>query len=122
MFSGSSRVDLMVLHTAHRRVRGLRVGSQPRGFTLMELLVATGVIGILLAMILPAVSASREAARKTQCANNLRQVGVALHNYHDVFTRFPAGASSANQLSWHVSILPQLEQSNLYAEFKFDEG
>ncbi|OAI54102.1 hypothetical protein AYO47_03610 [Planctomyces sp. SCGC AG-212-M04] len=88
----------------------------------MELLVATGVIGILLAMILPAVASSREAARKTQCANNLKQVGLALHNYLDVFTRFPAGASSANQLSWHVSILPQLEQSNLYAEFKFDEG
>lgn len=74
-----------------------------RGFTLIELLVALGVIGVLLALILPAVASSREAARKIECGNNLRQLGLALHNYHDVFTRFPAGASSSNQLSWHAA-------------------
>ena len=99
-----------------------RVPSRVRGFTLVELLVSVGVVGMLVAMILPAVQSSREAARKTQCANNLKQVGLALHNYHDTFTRFPAGASSSNQLSWHVSILPQLDQAALYAQFKFDEG
>lgn len=107
---------------SQHRVPTRRALSQESGFTLVEMLVSIGVIGMLMAMILPAVSSSREAARKTQCANNLRQVGLALQNYHDVFTRFPAGASSANQLSWHVSILPQLEQGNLYSQFNFDEG
>jgi prepilin-type N-terminal cleavage/methylation domain-containing protein len=118
-----NRVGLMVHQLAQQRFAPARCTIlRRRAFTLLEMLVAIGVMGILLAMILPAVAASREAARKTQCANNLHQIGVALHNYHDVFSRFPAGASSANQLSWHVSILPQLEQANLYAKFNFAEG
>jgi prepilin-type N-terminal cleavage/methylation domain-containing protein len=93
-----------------------------RGFTIVELLVGVGIIGVLAAMILPAIAASREAARKIECGNNLHQVGLALHNYHDVFKSFPPGASSSNQLSWHVSILPQLDHANLFTQFKFDEG
>jgi prepilin-type N-terminal cleavage/methylation domain-containing protein len=109
-------------HAQKRRLARRHLRPRRRAFTLVELLVAIAVIGLLLAMILPAVAGAREAARKTQCANHLRQVGLALQNYHDVFTRFPAGASSSNQLSWHVSILPQLEQGNLYSQFRFDEG
>ncbi len=98
------------------------VTSSRRGFSLIELMVSIGVIGILLALILPAVADSREAARRTQCANHLKQIGLALHNYHDAHRIYPPGALFSNELSWHVFILPQLDQGNLYAQFNFNEG
>ncbi len=79
------------------------------GFTLIELLVVVAVIGILVALLLPAVQAVREAARRTQCANNLHQMGLALHNYHDSLGRFPAGVIESNGLLWSGSLLPYLE-------------
>ena len=89
---------------------------QNRGFTLVELLVVIAIIGILVGLLLPAVQAAREAARRMQCSNNLKQMGLALHNYHDTFNRFPGNTATpqgSQQLgaSWLVKILPQLEQS-----------
>lgn len=102
------------------------------GFTLVELLVVIAIIGILIALLLPAVQAAREAARRAQCTNNLKQIGLALHNYHDVFKLFPPGNVSPLTVSsggcfsagssttphpgpsWSVSILPFIEQRSVY--------
>ncbi len=89
-----------------------------RGFTLIELLVVIAIIGILVGLLLPAVQQAREAARRTQCKNNLKQVGLALHNYLDSYTRFapvsvlPAGRTF-EPYSGHVRLLPYIEQANL---------
>ena len=101
-----------------------------RGFTLIELLVVIAIIAILIALLLPAVQQAREAARRTQCKNNLKQLGLALHNYHDTYNAFPFGhqftgifdgVPNNNQggtgFYWSYSILPYVEQSNLYARF-----
>ena len=83
-------------------------------FTLVELLVVIAIIGVLIALLLPAVQQAREAARRMQCSNQLKQLGLALHNYHDTFLKLPPGYVSNNQISWQVQILPQLEQNALF--------
>ena len=105
-----------------------------RGFTLVELLVVIAIIGVLVALLLPAVSAAREAARRTQCGNNLKNIGLAMLNYHDTFKKFPLGAVCINNTcattsnfrdatptfwstTWAISILPQLEQKALFDLF-----
>lgn len=104
-----------------------------RGFTLIELLVVIAIIGVLIALLLPAVQAAREAARRAQCVNNLKQIGIGLHNYHDVQGAFPIGvqayasydngtACSLGYLRSHTAltaILPQLEQGVVYNAINF---
>jgi prepilin-type N-terminal cleavage/methylation domain-containing protein/prepilin-type processing-associated H-X9-DG protein len=100
-----------------RKFRQIR---KSRGFTLIELLVVIAIIAILVALLLPAVQQAREAARRTQCKNNLKQLGIALHNYHDIHSSFPFAWMLGNNLnvsSWSIQILPQLEQGNLYNEW-----
>ena len=95
--------------------------SRQRGFTLIELLVVIAIIAILIALLLPAVQQAREAARRTQCKNNLKQFGLGLHNYHDTHKQFPMGNTRTTEgLSWHVAILPQMEEANLFNEFAFE--
>lgn len=102
--------------------------KQLRGFTLIELLVVIAIIAILIALLLPAVQQAREAARRTQCKNNLKQLGLALHNYHDSNRCFPPGwiavddgTQSAhdglNGAGWGTMILPMIEQGALYQQF-----
>ncbi len=89
-------------------------------FTLVELLVVIAIIGVLVALLLPAVQAAREAARRTQCTNNLKQLGLALHNYHDTFRAFPMNACYAGlgqRISWTMAILPYAEQESLWNQF-----
>ncbi|MHB9081971.1 MAG: DUF1559 family PulG-like putative transporter [Pirellulaceae bacterium] len=100
-----------------------------RAFTLVELLVVIAIIGVLVALLLPAVQAAREAARRMSCSNNLKQLGLSLHNYHDVFKTFPSLAQGTNQapvperdsnygmVSGFVALLPFMEQSPLYDKF-----
>jgi prepilin-type N-terminal cleavage/methylation domain-containing protein len=85
-----------------------------RGFTLIELLVVIAIIAILIALLLPAVQQAREAARRTQCKNNLKQIGLGLHNYHDTYLLFPAGGFGPRKGSWLISILPFIDQAPAY--------
>jgi prepilin-type N-terminal cleavage/methylation domain-containing protein len=95
-----------------------------RGFTLVELLVVIAIIGVLVALLLPAVQAARESARRSQCTNNLKQVGIAMQGYHDTYKRLPAGARSCCWGTWQVEILPFIEQqqlANLYSPMPENE-
>ncbi len=91
-----------------------------RGFTLIELLVVIAIIGVLIALLLPAVQSAREAARRAQCTNNLKQVALAAHNYHDAFTSLPPGRKGCCWGTWQIFILPQLEQNAAYDSFNFN--
>jgi prepilin-type N-terminal cleavage/methylation domain-containing protein/prepilin-type processing-associated H-X9-DG protein len=91
-----------------------------RGFTLVELLVVIAIIGVLVALLLPAVQSAREAARRSQCSNNLKQIGLAIHNYGDVYKQcFPVGEYSCCWGTWLVALLPYVEQGSLYDQYKF---
>src|SRR4051794_33476377 len=98
------------------------MSSQRRGFTLIELLVVIAIIGILIALLLPAVQSAREAARRAQCVNNLKQIGLAIHNFESSNGKFPDGygpvpqyrVPSFSRVNVQAQILPYLEQSAMY--------
>lgn len=101
------------------QVREATVRRRTGGFTLVELLVVIAIIGILIALLLPAVQAAREAARRAQCTNNLKQIGIALHNYHDTLNTFPPGflliqAENWCGWGWAVFLMPYVENQGLY--------
>ena len=93
-----------------------------RGFTLVELLVVIAIIGILVALLLPAIQAAREAARRSQCQNNLKQLGLALQMYHDTAKHFPHGAVMGEGSMWSYYILPYLEEASAFALMNVGEG
>jgi prepilin-type N-terminal cleavage/methylation domain-containing protein/prepilin-type processing-associated H-X9-DG protein len=113
-----------------------RIRARTSGFTLIELLVVIAIIAVLIALLLPAVQAAREAARRIQCTNNMKQMGLAIHNYHDVHNALPSGRiwkplpgiplpgllMGVQNTPWFVLMLPQYEQSPLYNAFNFAIG
>jgi len=101
------------------------VKRQRKGFTLVELLVVIAIIGVLVALLLPAVQAAREAARRSSCGNNLKQIGLGLHNYHDTHLTMPPSfvvEGTTYLHAWGTLILPFVEQDNLYANLSVDFG
>ena len=114
----------------------MKKADKARGFTLIELLVVIAIIAILIALLLPAVQQAREAARRTQCKNNLKQWGLALHNYHDTFNVFPpalngsgrynnaafySGNNRVQNTSGWLFLLPYIEQANAYSQYDFNQ-
>jgi prepilin-type N-terminal cleavage/methylation domain-containing protein len=107
--------------------------SRLRGFTLVELLVVIAIIGVLVALLLPAVQMARESARRMRCGSQLKQFGIAMHNYHDTYQSFPIGhmfrqvvngvvvnAQGGTAFGWGAAILPYIEQQALYNQFNFN--
>ena len=108
-----------------------RESLRRRGFTLIELLVVIAIIAVLIALLLPAVQQAREAARRTQCRNHFKQLGLALHNYHDNLRTFPpgyvslfdgSGNDTGSGWGWGSFLLPQLDQAPLYNQINFNVG
>jgi prepilin-type N-terminal cleavage/methylation domain-containing protein len=100
----------------------MKILQRNRGFTLVELLVVIAIIGILVGLLLPAVQAAREAARRMQCTNNLKQIGLAIHNYESAAKLLPRSHHLSNELGWTVAILPYMEQTSLYNLFNQNQG
>lgn len=104
--------------------------SKKQGFTLVELLVVIAIIAVLIGMLLPAIQHARESARRTACGNNLRNIGIALQNYHQTHRKFPYGSSKyrsarnpgGTQIAWSALILQEIDQTNLYNQLNFEKS
>jgi len=116
------------MHSPSRQTLGDLAAPRRRGFTLIELLVVIAIIAVLISLLLPAVQSAREAARRIQCVNNLKQLGIAMHNYHDVIGMLPTSFYGAwekptgfqgNHHSWFSMILPYMEQTPIYNAINF---
>jgi prepilin-type N-terminal cleavage/methylation domain-containing protein/prepilin-type processing-associated H-X9-DG protein len=105
-----------------KNIQPLRAHHERRAFTLVELLVVIAVIGILIGLLLPAVQAAREVARRTQCLNNLKQIALATLEFHDANGTFPMGRQQPNTFSQHALILPFMEQSNAFVQLDLTVG
>jgi prepilin-type N-terminal cleavage/methylation domain-containing protein len=99
-----------------------RGGRARQGFTLIELLVVIAVISILMGLLLPAVQKAREAAARVSCANNLKQIGLAMHHYENVYSEFPPSRLAEGRATWAVLILPFLEQDNLHRQWDLSQS
>jgi prepilin-type N-terminal cleavage/methylation domain-containing protein/prepilin-type processing-associated H-X9-DG protein len=111
------RMDKRRSRLGLRRAQSRR--GPTRGFTLVELLVVIAIIGMLIALLLPAIQAARESARRSQCQNNLKQIGLAVQSHHDVRKQFPMGRNRIDQkaVSWAFFLLPQLEETAIYSSY-----
>ncbi len=112
------------LRRAPRCARPGRIAQRRRGFSLLELLVVAGVIGLLLALLLPALQQAREQGRRTQCASHLRQLGIGLHSYHASYNAFPPGCvdPKGRRLAWSVFLLPFIEQPALWRRYNVNSA
>jgi prepilin-type N-terminal cleavage/methylation domain-containing protein/prepilin-type processing-associated H-X9-DG protein len=105
------------MQTLAHHVQNRRVAQARAGFTLIELLVVIAIIAILIALLLPGVQQAREAARRNQCANNLKQIALAIHNFEDTHHTLPSSRRGPQHATWCVQILPFLEQASLYDQW-----
>src|SRR5205823_2972187 len=93
-----------------------------QGFTLIELLVVIAIIAVLIGLLLPAVQKVREAAARAKCANNMKQLGLGMHNFHDAMGGFPPARQDTPVMGWTYFVLPYIEQDNLYKQIRLDRN